>query len=84
MNLKKPLEIDTYWNSPEFEEMRELGIDCEYIPVFKKITFYTVDHIFSCESKNEPIEKGYIMSGGEQYRTVLTYQELKALIDKNI
>lgn len=82
MNLRKPLDLEVYWQSSVDCQLEDLGIKTDSIPEKKTITFYTIDHTYKGIVSWEDKECGVIRSGGEEYATVLTYEQLKGVISR--
>lgn len=77
MNLKQPLELEIYWKNGTDCQLESLGIEVDYIPETRPMMFYSVDYISSGEPQGVNEEKGFISSGGEEFATTLSYDELK-------
>jgi len=81
MNLKTPLTINIFWNTPEALKLQDLGIESEsHAPELKEMTFYTIDSIseYNDDVINKPCTT--ITSGGMEYVADGEYKVLKRLI----
>ncbi len=66
-HLKSPICLPVLWNTESATELKQLGIDCEEPPEIKKITFYTIDHIFASTYGKDKKPCTLIVSGGSEY-----------------
>lgn len=88
MNLLKPLELEIYWKNDAACQLEQLGIPVDeqngYKPETTLITFYSVDNVTSGTIIGIDGETGFITSGGQEFGTNMTYQELKNIIDSHL
>ena len=82
MRLSKPLELEIYWKNGDACELEALGIKTTYIPETKLVTFYNIDYVSVGEPEGIGKETGFLSSGGEEYATPLTYDQLNAEVMK--
>lgn len=82
MNLKSPLELDIYWKNGETCQLEELGIEVDYKPETKLLTFYSVDYVSRGNIGGLDYEVWFLSSGGEEFATMFSYEKLKAEIAK--
>ena len=81
MNLKTPLTLNIFWNTPEATQLLDLGIEIsDERPETRECIFFTIDNIsgYSFNWSNKVF--GCICSGGDEYISELTYEELKTAV----
>lgn len=83
MNLNTPLEVEVYWKNGESCQLEELGIKTEYIPETKRMTFYSVDYVSIGEPEGVGYEVGFLSSGGEEFATTLSYEDLNSKVRRS-
>lgn len=84
MTLNKPWEVECYWNDPERYDLENLGIKVSGAPSTRKVIVFDVDNLTSGTISDGEIETGFITSGGQEYATIHSYDELKELIKQYI
>jgi len=78
-----PLTLPILWNNEEQTEMLKLGIEPDSPPDYRKITFYTIDHIYEADSTSLKRKCTAIVSGGQEYLCDDTVQNINlAIINK--
>jgi hypothetical protein len=50
MNLKQPITLPILWNGEANTKLIELGLEPTESPEIRKITFYTIDHVYASKS----------------------------------
>jgi hypothetical protein len=82
MNLSNPIEIQVLWKNEDTCHLEELGISTTYIPETKPITFYSVDYVSTGIPQGLDYETGFLSSGGEEFATLTSYDNLLQLVGK--
>lgn len=67
MNLKSPLTLPILWNTDKAQELKELGLPCSEEPEIKKITFYTIDHVYTTVYGEDKKSATMICSAGYEF-----------------
>lgn len=80
MNLSKPLQLQVLWKNADACQLEDLGIATTYIPETKPIMLYSVDYISHAQAQGLDYETAFISSGGEEFATLMSYQELVSLV----
>jgi hypothetical protein len=76
-----PIELQIYFNTEETDNLEKMGLEssvrnCET----RFMTFYTINAIGSA-IEVDGFEYGLIHTGDESFSTVLTYEELRQIIN---
>lgn len=78
----KHIELDIYWLEGFANQKKELGLELEKgDATTKKVTFFTIDNISETDYHDEKV--GCVSSGGQEYLTTLSLEELKHRILHN-
>jgi hypothetical protein len=76
-----PLELQIYFNTDETDNLEKMGIESDVRNCETRfMTFYTINAIGSAKEK-DGFEHGLIYTGDESFSSVLTYEELKQIIN---
>lgn len=81
MDLKKPITLPVYWNTPEYLEKQNLGIEVEDWQTTQLITFYSINNI-SVYLRGEDY-LCCIGSNGMDFLTTRTVDVIEKLIEEN-
>ena len=78
-----PIELPIYFNTDETANLEKMGLDshvknCE----IRLMTFFAINAIGSARESDD-FEYGIIYTGDESFSSVLTYTELKELLNSN-
>jgi hypothetical protein len=76
-----PIELEIYFNTDETDNLQKMGLDshvsnCET----RLMTFYTINAIGSAK-ESDGFEHGLIYTGDESFSSVLTYEQLKKVLN---
>jgi hypothetical protein len=82
MTLKKPLSILCYVYSENQRQLLDLGVSSSDDLETNEVTFYSIDNISSDKVNGVDGEVGWILSGGRDFATILTYEHLKDVINE--
>jgi len=76
-----PIELEIYFNTDETESLEKMGIESHVKNCEKRLmTFYTINAIGPAKEK-DGFEHGLIYTGDESFSSVLTYKELKEILN---
>ena len=76
-----PIELEVYFNTDETDNLEKMGLashvtNCET----KLMTFFKIDAI-GIAKEQDGFEYGIVYSAADNFATVLTYEELKQLLN---
>lgn len=76
-----PIELQIYFNTDETDNLEKMGIEADVRNCETRfMTFYTINAIGSA-TEIDGFEYGLIHTGDDTFATVLTYEELKQIIN---
>jgi len=76
-----PIELEIYFNTEETENLEKMGLDYHVNNCEKRLmTFYNINAIGSHKEK-DGFEHGVVYTGDESFSSVLTYKELKEVLN---
>ena len=76
-----PIELQIYFNTDETDNLQKMGLDSHVTNCEKRLmTFYTINAIGSA-TEIDGFEYGLIHTGDDTFATVLTYEQLKKVLN---
>lgn len=86
--IKRPIELEVEYSSQEEKIAKELGLPLpdDIVPVYKKVTFYTIENISLIGEEDDYDDKGkcLISSGGAGLICKESYNEVKRIINESL